>query len=276
MTLVLICSPVVSIKDSGKKKKTWLKLKFQSRKTCRNLLCIILCNFLSSSAYSQPLIQWRGLGDSKRAALFLLLQSWSGPVVASGKVIFWFLRCSLPCTCSFTTQFSINTPQLPLWLSQGLFTPSRPPRKQCRADTYRYISSYVCSSQFVKRLHNTACPHSRLATCVLICRLNRLVIQFKAKIITPPAQHCLPPLGLPVLNYIRWNWGEVHFKHLTLPLPLSVSTTTAVQRIQREKKSRSYLGSESSWPQFCSGCVLISSLTPSSPELVSSQLSFHL
>lgn len=139
----------------------------------------------------------------KRAAPSPFLQSWSGPDVASGKVIFWFPRSSSPNACSFSTQFCINTLQLPLWWSQGLFTPSRPPRKQRRADIYRYISSYVCSSQFVKRLHNTACPHSRLATCVLICRPNRLVIQFKAKIITPPAQHCLSPLGLLVLNYIR-------------------------------------------------------------------------
>lgn len=162
-----------------------------------------------------------------------------------------------PNTCSFTTQFGTNTPQLPLWLSQVLFTPSRPPCSQRRADIYGYISSYVCSSQFVKRLHNTACPHSRLATCVLICRPNRLVIQFKAKIITPPAQHCLPPLVLQVLNCIRWNRGEVHCERLTLPPPLSGRNIAAVQRIRREKKSRSYLGSESSWWQFCSGCALI-------------------
>lgn len=162
-----------------------------------------------------------------------------------------------PNTCSFTTQFGTNTPQLPLWLSQVLFTPSRPPCSQRRADIYGYISSYVCSSQFVKRLHNTACPHSRLATCVLICRPNRLVIQFKAKIITPPAQHCLPPLVLQVLNCIRWNRGEVHCERLTLPPPLSGRNIAAVQRIRHEKKSRSYLGSESSWWQFCSGCALI-------------------
>lgn len=174
------------------------------------------------------------------------------------KVIFLILEVlAHQNTGSFTTQFSTNTPQLPLWLSQVLFTPSRPPCNQRRADIYGYISSYVCSSQFVKRLHNTACPHSRLATCVLICRPNRLVIQFKAKIITPPAQHCLPPLVLLVLNCIRWNRGEVHCKHLTLPPPRSGNNIAAVQRVRREKKSRSYLGSESSWWQFCSGCALI-------------------
>lgn len=52
-------------------------------------------------------------------------------------------------------------------------------------------------SPFVKRLHSTARPHSRLQTCVVICRQNRLVIQFKAKIITPPTPHCLLRLGPP-------------------------------------------------------------------------------
>lgn len=62
------------------------------------------------------------------------------------------------------------------------------------------ISCYVFCSQFVKRLGGPARPHSRLQTCLLICRHNRLVIQFKAKIITPPTQDCLPLLGPPHLS----------------------------------------------------------------------------
>lgn len=196
------------------------------------VICYVLFYVISSWAQPTASLTFnRGGGREERAALLLLVQSWSGPV------IFWFLSCSFPCTCLFTTQFSINTLQLPLWLSLALFTTSRLPCKQCQAETYRYISSYVCSSQFAKRLHNTACPHSQLATCVLICRPNRLVIQFKAKIITPLAQHCLPPLGQPVLNCIRKKWREAHVKHLTLPSQCEYHA--AVQRIQREKKTRS-------------------------------------
>lgn len=126
----------------------------------------------------------RGGWRFKRAALFPSL----AVVVGLGCSLWesYLPEVLSPNTCSFTTQFSINTLQLRLWWSQGLFMHSRPLCMQRRADIYRYISSYVCSSQFVKQLHNTACPRSQLASCVLIRGPNRLVIQFKAKIITPP------------------------------------------------------------------------------------------
>lgn len=116
-------------------KRTKLKFNIQSRGTHGNLQCIILCNFPSNSTYRQPLISLKGVGKLKRAGLFPSLQSLAGPLKPLQKLSSdFFFRGNSPSTCSFITQFSINTLQLPLWLSQALFTPSRLLHRQCRAD----------------------------------------------------------------------------------------------------------------------------------------------
>lgn len=73
---------------------------------------------------------------------------------------------------------------------------------QCRADVHRYaLFPAMCSAVNLQSdSDSTACPLGWLETRVLICRRNWSEIQFKAKIITPPTQHCLLLLGLPHLS----------------------------------------------------------------------------
>lgn len=76
------------------------------------------------------------------------------------------------------------------------------PTHQHRADIRRYalFPAMFSAVNLQSDSNGTACPLGWLETCVLICRRNRSVIQFKAKIITPPTQHCLKLLGPPQLS----------------------------------------------------------------------------
>lgn len=116
-------------------KNTKLKINFQSRGTHGNLPCIILCNFPSNSSLPPASHSLKGVGNSKEQHRFLHCDPGQALLKPLQKLSSdFFLRGTLPSTCSFRTQFSINTLQLPLWLSQALFTPSRLLRRQCQAD----------------------------------------------------------------------------------------------------------------------------------------------
>lgn len=94
-------------------------------------------------------------------------------------------KTSLACySFSSAGPCSLNNP---VQQSEGLFPPINTEL------SYTDMSCYVFRSQFAKRL-------DWLETLVLICRQNRSVIQFKAQIITPPIQHCLPLLLPPQLS----------------------------------------------------------------------------